>query len=81
VWQVTNEDLNAPLFRDPCGAQRLPNGNTVIASYGQGGKGVKLFEVTREKKVVWTWTSDKPGVHQVHVVETNGKPLEGAPLR
>ncbi|HLY09667.1 MAG TPA: PQQ-binding-like beta-propeller repeat protein [Planctomycetota bacterium] len=81
VWQVTNEDLAAPLFRDPCGAQRLPNGNTVIASYGQGGKGVKLFEVTREKKVVWTWTSDRPGVHQVQVIETNGKPLDGAPLR
>jgi len=81
VWQVTNEDLGAPLFRDPCGAQRLPNGNTVIASYDQSGKGVKLFEVTREKKVVWTWTSDKPGVHQVQVVETNGKPVDGAPQR
>jgi len=81
VWQVTNEDLGAPLFRDPCGAQRLPNGNTVIASYGQGGRGVKLFEVSREKKVVWTWTSDRPGVHQVHVVETSGKPLEVVPFR
>ena len=81
VWQVTNEDLGTPLFKDPCGAQRLPNGNTVIASYGQGGKGVKLFEVTREKKVVWTWSGDRPGVHEVQILETNGKPLEGAPLR
>lgn len=81
VWQVTNDDLGAPLFRDPCGAQRLPNGNTVIASYGMGGKGVKLFELTREKKVVWTWTSDRPGVHHVQILETNGKPLEGTPLR
>lgn len=81
VWQVANEDLAAPLFRDPCGAQRLPNGNTVIASYGMSGKGVKLFEVTREKKVVWTWTSDRPGVHHVQILETNGKPLEGVPLR
>jgi hypothetical protein len=81
VWQVTNEDLGAPLFRDPCGAQRLPNGNTVIASYGMSGKGVKLFEVTREKKVVWTWSSDRPGVHHVQILETNGKPLEGTPLR
>jgi hypothetical protein len=81
VWQVTNDDLPAPLFRDPCGAQRLPNGNTVIASYGMGGKGVKLFEVTRDKKVVWTWTSDRPGVHHVQILETNGKPLEGTPLR
>jgi hypothetical protein len=81
VWQVTNDDLGAPLFRDPCGGQRLPNGNTVIASYGMGGKGVKIFEITREKKVVWTWTSDRPGVHQVQILETSGKPLEGPPLR
>jgi len=81
VWQVTNEDLGAPLFSDPCGAQRLPNGNTVIASYGRSGKGVKLFEVTREKKVVWTWSSDRPGVHHVQILETNGTPVEGPPLR
>jgi len=81
VWQVTNDDLPSPLFNDPCGAQRLPNGNTVIASYGMGAKGVKLFEITREKKVVWTWTSDRPGVHHVQILDTNGKPLEGTPLR
>jgi hypothetical protein len=81
VWQVTNDDLGTPLFRDPCGAQRLPNGNTVIASYGMGARGVKLFEVTREKKVVWSWTSARPGVHHVQILETNGEPLEGAPLR
>lgn len=83
AWKVSNADLPAPLFADPCGAQRLPNGNTVIASYGAAGAGkVKLFEVTPEKKVVWTWTSDKAaGVHTVHVFETNGKALEGAPLK
>ena len=81
VWQVTNDDLGAPHFSDPCGAQRLPNGNTVIASYGRSGKGVKLFEVTREKKVVWTWSSDRPGVHHVQILETNGAPVEGVPLR
>ncbi len=83
VWQVSNGDLPSPLFSDPCGGQRLPNGNTVIASYGAGGAGrVKLFEITREKKVVWTWTWDKAhGVHTVHVFETNGKAIEGAPLK
>lgn len=81
VWQVTNEDLGFPLFRDPCGAQRLPNGNTVIASYGMGGPGVKLFELTREKKVVWTWKSGRPGVHHVQILRTNGLALEGIPRR
>ncbi len=83
AWQMSNADLPSPLFADPCGAQRLPNGNTVIASYGASGAGkVKLFEVTREKKVVWTWTWEKAhGVHTVHVFETNGKALEGAVLK
>jgi hypothetical protein len=81
AWQVSNDDLGSPLFRDPCGAQRLPNGNTVIASYGMAAKGIKLFEVTRDKRVVWTWSSERPGVHHVQILETNGKPLEGPPLR
>jgi hypothetical protein len=83
AWQASNADLPSPLFVDPCGAQRLPNGNTVIASYGASGGGkVKLFELTPEKKLVWSWTSDKvPGVHTVHVFETNGKALDGAPSR
>src|SRR5258706_2225682 len=33
VWQLTNADLPGPLLKDPCGAQRLPNANTVITSY------------------------------------------------
>jgi len=83
VWQLSNSDLPSPLLSDPCGAQRLPNGNTIIASYGASAAGrVKLLEVTPEKKVVWTWTSDKPhGVHTVHVFETNGQALEGTPLK
>lgn len=50
VWQLTNSDLPEPLLKDPCGAQRLPNGNTVITSYGAGDQTVKLLEVTPEKR-------------------------------
>src|SRR5438093_2685561 len=82
VWQLTNADLPRPLLKDPCGGQRLPNGNTVITSYGQNQPGeVKLLEVTREKKVVWTYRDDKPhGIHEFHVLDTNGKQLEGVPM-
>jgi hypothetical protein len=76
AWMLSNDDLPSPLLRDPCGAQRLPNGNTVICSYATGAKGVKLLEVTREKKLVWTHTDERPhGIHEVHVVEADGKPL------
>ena len=79
VWQMSNEDVAGAIFADPCGAQRLPNGNTVIASYA-AQEGVKLFEVTRERDVVWTYE----GPHRVHhfqILTTNGQPLEGKPLK
>ena len=77
AWLLTNEDLPEPLLKDPCGVQRLPNGNTVICSYGAGGKDeVKLLEVTREKKIVWTYKSGKPGgIHHVQILDVDGPPL------
>ena len=79
VWQMSNEDVEDAIFADPCGAQRLPNGNTVIASYA-AQEGVKLFEVTPEREVVWAYE----GPHRVHhfqILTTNGQPLEGKPLK
>jgi hypothetical protein len=77
AWLLTNEDLPSPLLKDPCGAQRLPNGNTVICSYGAGGADeVKLLEVTREKKLAWTYKSGKTGgIHHVQILDVDGPPL------
>lgn len=80
AWRLSNSDLpdHKPLV-DPCGAQRLPNGNTVIASYG-ATKGIKVFEVTPEKKLVWTY--DGPHrAHEIQVLTTNGKAIDGTPLK
>ena len=42
----------------------------------------KLFEVTRAKKVVWEYVNPKfGGAHEVHVLTTNGKAIEGVPLK
>ena len=83
VWHLTNADLPGPLLKDPCGVQRLPNGNTVIASYAQTVAGeIKLLEVTPEKKVVWSYRDDKThGIHEFQIIDTNGKPLEGRPMK
>jgi outer membrane protein assembly factor BamB len=82
VWQLTNDDFSKPLIKDACGGQRLPNGNTVITAYGVGADRTKLIEVTPDKKVVWTYTDDKPhGIHTFQILETNGKPIEGAPMK
>jgi len=82
VWQLTNADLTSPLLKDPCGAQRLPNGDTVITSYGAGDQKVKMLEVNRDKQVVWTFERDqKGGIHEFQILDTNGVPLTGEPMK
>ena len=82
VWRVDNSDV-AGRFADPCGGQRLPNGNTIICSYGQRKpKLPKVFEVTRDKKVVWEYIHPKlNGIHEIHVLTTNGKSVREKSLR
>lgn len=77
VWKLTNDEVGGR-FADPCGAQRLASGNTVICSYGQKDPAKpKLFEVTRSGEVVWEFFHPDAKAHEVHVITTNGKP-EGA---
>lgn len=76
VWQCSNDDIGETLFDDACGAQRLPNGNTVITSYHATKGKVKLFEVTRDKKVVWRYSGMDHGFHHFQILTTNGKPVE-----
>ena len=76
IWSVDNEDIGENLFDDACGVQRLPNGNTVITSYHAKGDAVKLFEVTRDKKVVWRYSGQKAGFHHFQILTTNGKPIK-----
>ena len=81
VWRADNS-TNPGLFADPCGGQRLPNGNTIICSYGQRDpRKPRIFELTPEKEVVWEFFHQKTGAHEVHVLTTNGEKLPGAPLR
>lgn len=80
VWSVTNEHVHG-LFRDPCGSQRLANGNTVVGSHA-ATSGISMVEVTPEREIVWT--SDHPlaaGVHHFQILTTNGKPEPGMPLK
>ena len=80
VWKISNDDFPVEMpFADPCGGQRLPNGNTVIASYAARGD-IKVFEVTRDKKLVWKYTG-KHKAHEIQVLTTNGKPIEGKPMK
>jgi hypothetical protein len=78
VWKISNDDFAEKPFSDPCGGQRLPNGNTVITSYA-AQQGIKIFEVTREKKIVWTYSGHR--AHEFQILTTNGKPIAGPPMK
>ena len=79
IWELTNDDVGG-IIKDACGVQRLPNGNTVITSYGQRAKDkVKLFEVTKDKKVVWQTTTYP--AHHFQILTTNGKPIKGNTMK
>ncbi|MCA9062053.1 MAG: PQQ-like beta-propeller repeat protein [Planctomycetaceae bacterium] len=81
VWTLTNEDLPGNWLQDPCGAQVLPNGNIVITSYAAGQadpNAPKLFEVNRDKKVLWQYADgQKVGIHHFQIITTNGEKLRG----
>lgn len=80
AWTVTNDDVGG-LFKDPCGSQRLANGNTVVGSHA-ANTGISMVEITPSKKIVWT--SDHrlaAGVHHFQILTTNGVPEPGMPLK
>jgi len=77
AWSLDNVQAGGRLA-DPCGAQRLANGNTVICCYGQKDPAKpRMVEVTRDGAVVWEFFHPAAKAHGVHVLTTNGTP-EGA---
>jgi hypothetical protein len=59
VWQIQINDLPGIELKFMTGLQRLPNGNTVMTNWlghNQFGKAPHAIELTRDKKVVWTYS-------------------------
>ncbi len=82
VWRLSNADLANKPINDACGVQRLANGNTVVTSHHATANQVKLLEVTRDKKLVWTYTDDRrSGIHHFQILDAKGKPESKNPLR
>lgn len=75
AWRADNEDVDGR-FSDPCGGQRLPNGNTVICSYGnKDPEKVRIFEINEDKEVVWEFFHPTVKPHEIHVLTTNGESI------
>jgi len=86
VWELNENDLPGNPLRLMAGAQRLPNGNTVLCVYlghGHLGEQPQIIEVTRDKKVVWQFEDHKQfkTINQVQVLDVPGDVTKGEILR
>lgn len=73
-WVFANDQC-----ADPCGGQFLENGNIVACQYGSRGDAMPdAIEINPKKEVVWEFkVPGFRGVHEIHVLTTNGKPAGG----
>jgi outer membrane protein assembly factor BamB len=82
VWELRAEDLpRTPLFFLG-GLQRLANGNTVLTNWlghGHFGEGPVVVEVTREKRVVWTFSDHEKirTASTIQVLDVPGDAVKG----
>lgn len=86
VWSIGENELPEIPLRFVAGVQRLPNGNTLVCNWlGHGfiGKGTHLFEVTRDKRVLWS-NSDHEAfrtISTVQALDVKGDCTKGAIVR
>jgi len=86
VWQVDENELPGIPLRFVAGLQRLPNGNTVVCNWGGHGhigEQPVIFEITREKQVVWKIDDYAKFrcISNVQLLDVEGDPAKGELLK
>lgn len=76
VWAIDQKELPGITFAWMTTLQLLPNGNLIIGNTHAGPDNPQLIEVTRDKKVVWTfkdWTNFGNNLVAAQVIGLKGK--------
>ena len=86
VWELNENDVPGNPLRLMAGVQRLPNGNTIFCNYlghGHLGEQPHFFEITRDKKVVWSFADHAhfKTINQIQVLDVPGDARKGEILR
>jgi len=86
VWELNENDLPGHPLRLVAGCQRLPNGNTIFCNYlghGHLGEQAHVFELTRDKKVVWEFADQThfKTINQIQLLDVPGDVTKGEVLR
>lgn len=82
VWSLTENELPGNPLRLMAGAQRLPNGNTILCNYlghGHIGENPQVYEVTPDKKLVWTFGDHGQfkTINQIQILDTPVDVIQG----
>lgn len=85
VWEVHGRELPGISLEFLTGFQVLPNGNIVMTNWlghGQFGKAPHIIEITRDKKVVWTFFDHQTmkTVSSIQLLDVKGDALNGGIL-
>ena len=84
VWQVGQNDIPGNTLFFVAGLQRLPNGNTVVCNWPGhvgGSAQPQVFEITRDKKVVWQVRDASLGwISNIEILDPAAT-FNGTPLR
>jgi catechol 2,3-dioxygenase-like lactoylglutathione lyase family enzyme len=85
VWSVGARELPGIELKFMTGLQRLPNGNTVMSNWlghDQFGKAPHVIELTRDKRVVWTYDNhrDLRTVSSLQLLDVPGDVTRGEVL-
>jgi hypothetical protein len=79
VWSVTEQEIPGNRIGFAAGLQRLPNGNTVICNWsGHGGtkEQPQVFEITRDKQVVWEVRDPRLGlISSINILDAGSPAL------
>jgi hypothetical protein len=85
IWEFSNTDLPGVKIGSITGIQLLPDGNIAAGCYRAYDKneGTGLFEITREKKLVWRFAGPQVAgtMMAIQKLDKDGKPLPGECLR
>lgn len=79
VWSIGHDELPGIRLAWVTTLQLLPNGNLIVGNCHAGPENPQLFEVTREKKVVWTFKDFKNFGNNLAAAQVLG--IEGKVIR
>lgn len=74
VWSVEQKDLPGITFAWITMVEALPNGNLIIGNCHAGETNPQLVEITRDKKVVWTFKDFKNFGNNLAATQVIGTP-------